>query len=328
MRPCTVQRRSLGRSVTGSRRAFLGWTTAAAAAGRLTLGPLPARAAGDDPASSGDYVDAHIHVYPAGTDRYPLKPGARPDKRPLPSFTPEEFFRLAEPVGVRRAVLIQFSHYGYDNAYILDAMRQHADRFAVVAAVDPQDDPGPKIRALARQGVRGLRVSTAGQTPEAWGRDAGLAELWRTAGEAGLVVCPLVGPAFLPAVAQFCRRNPKTVVALDHLARVGADGTIRNEDVDTLCGLAGMKQVHVKVSAFYALGAKKPPYLDLGPMIGRLLEAFGAERLLWGSDSPFQTLAPHTYRDSIELLRSRLDFLSPGQRRAILADTAARLFFH
>ena len=309
-----------------SRRVFLG-QTAATAAGGLALTPLLARSATAELAPSGESIDAHIHVFPAGTDRYPLKPGATPNKRPLPSFTPEEFLKHAAPVGVTRAVLIQFSHYGYDNSYILDTMRQHAGRFAVVAGVDPQDKPRDKIRELAGQGARGVRVASAGRTPDDWGRDTGLAELWRAAGEAGLVVCALVGPEFLPAVERFCQQNPQTTVALDHLARIGADGTIRSEHVDALCGLARHKQIHVKVSAFYALGAKAPPYQDLGPMIRRVVDAFGAERLLWGSDSPFQTLAPHTYRDSIELLHSRLDFLSAQQRRCLLADTAARLFF-
>jgi len=151
--------------------------------------------------------------------------------------------------------------------------------------------------------------------------------LWKTAGETRLAVCALVGPAFLSAVDQLCRQFPQTTVVLDHLARIGADGQIRNEDVDLLCKMARHRQVYVKVSAFYALGAKKPPYLDLGPMIRRVVESFGPQRLMWGSDSPFQILAPHSYRDSIELLRSRLDFLSATDRRCLLGETAAKVFF-
>lgn len=276
---------------------------------------------------SAEYTDAHVHVYPGHTTRYPLKPGARPEDLPLPTFTPEEYFAHARPAGVGRAVLIQFSRYGYDNSYLLDTMRQQPDRFAVVAMIDPRDKPQEKVRELARQGARGVRVASGDQSPGQWANDAGLAELWKAAGETGLAVCALVGPPFLPAVRQFCRQFPQTAVVLDHLARIGADGQIRNEDVDLLCGLASHRQIYVKVSAFYALGAKKPPYLDLAPLIRRVVEAFGPQRLMWGSDSPFQTLAPHSYRDSIELLQSRLDFLSAAERRCLLGDTAARLFF-
>ena len=102
---------------------------------------------------------------------------------------------------------------------------------------------------------------------------------------------------------------------IDHFARIGMDGTIRDCDVDNLCRLARHKLVSVKVSAFYALGRKKPPYTDLGPMIRRLLDAFGPERLMWASDCPFQVDPGHTYRDSIDLVRERLDFLSAGDKR-------------
>ena len=83
----------------------------------------------------------------------------------------------------------------------------------------------------------------------------------------------------------------------------------------------------MKVSAYYALGQKQPPYLDLGPMIRRVREAFGAERLMWASDCPFQVLGQHTYADSVELIRSRLDFLSTEDREWILKKTAERVFF-
>jgi len=70
----------------------------------------------------------------------------------------------------------------------------------------------------------------------------------------------------------------------------------------------------VKISAYYALGKKKPPYLELGPMIKRLLESFGRERLMWASDSPYQIEPPNTYGDSIALIRDRLDFLTAEDR--------------
>ena len=83
----------------------------------------------------------------------------------------------------------------------------------------------------------------------------------------------------------------------------------------------------MKVSAFYALGKKKAPYTDLGPMIRRLYEAFGPRRLMWASDCPYQVQGDHTYRDSIELVRSRLDFLSEDDREWLLRKTAERVFF-
>ncbi|MFZ4733164.1 MAG: amidohydrolase family protein, partial [Pirellulales bacterium] len=83
----------------------------------------------------------------------------------------------------------------------------------------------------------------------------------------------------------------------------------------------------VKVSAYYALGAKRPPYDDLAPLIRRLRDAYGAERLMWATDCPYQLAAGQGYGPSVALVRDRLDFLSAAERGAILGGTATRLFF-
>ena len=62
-------------------------------------------------------------------------------------------------------------------------------------------------------------------------------------------------------------------------------------------------------------------------MIRRVLDAFGPERLMWASDAPYQVVAPHTYEDSIALIRDRIDFLSDGDRDQLLKQTAERVYF-
>ena len=84
--------------------------------------------------------------------------------------------------------------------------------------------------------------------------------------------------------------------------------------------------VSVKASAFYALGQKKGPYLDIGPMIRRLLDAYGPERVMWASDNPYQVEPPHTYAASIELIRDHLK-LSDSDKEWILRKTAEKVFF-
>ena len=140
-------------------------------------------------------------------------------------------------------------------------------------------------------------------------------------------MCCLINPEDLPAVSSMCERFPGTPVVIDHLSRIGADGTFRDEDVSELCKLAKQKQVSVKVSAFYGLGAKQAPYLDLAPVIKRIFEAYGPQRLMWASDCPYQLAPGHTYADSIALVRDHLDFLSPEDREWIFSKTAKRVYF-
>lgn len=300
------------------RRAFL--TTTTAALGGCATSPSMPRVAGD--------VDAHIHIWTPDTTAYPLATGFSPSAMQPPSFTAEEGLALVRAHGVTRVVLIQMSFYRYDNRYMLDAMRRYPGVFAGVGIVDdtaprPQD----AMRALARQGVRGFRIHPGAQTMNAWLASPGMAEMWKCASDDGLALCPLVGPNALPGLAAMCAKFPRTRVVLDHFARIGVSGEFLEADLATLCALAKFPHVHVKASAFYAFGQKRAPYLDYGPMIRRLRDTFGPQRIMWASDCPYQIQRGHTYADAIALIRNRLDFLSATDREWMLRRTAEKVFF-
>ena len=294
--------------------------------GRGGLAAAPAEEAAQPKPDPGAWIDAHVHVWTPDTKRYPLGAGFTKDRMRPPSFTPEELFAHARPCGVARVVLIQMSFYGNDNSYMLDMMKKHQGVFSGVARVDQEQKPREAMIELAGQGVRGFRVTPGGRPPDRWLEGEGPAAMWRCGADRSLAICPLVNPEFLPSLDRMCAKWPKTPVVIDHFARIGADGQVRPKDLEGLCRLARHPGVCVKVSAFYALGKKKAPYLDLGPMIRRVLGAFGPQRLMWASDAPFQVQPPHTYRGSIDLIR-RLDFLTDQDRAWLLRKTAERVFF-
>lgn len=301
-----------------SRRRFLKTTALSA------LSTAAAREAPAQEAKSG-FVDAHAHIWTADTARYPAD-AARRAKVQRASFTATDLLTHAQPQRVDRVVLVQMSFYKYDNRYMLDMMEKHAGVFGGIAIVDDsQPRPFELMRLLAQSGVRGFRIS-AGKTQAAeWGD--GMRTMWACAADEGLAMCLLTDPEALPAVREMCVEFPETPVVIDHFARVGRNGTINGTDLDNLCRLAEFKRVHVKTSAFYALGKKAAPYTDLGPMIRKVRDAYGAERLMWGSDCPFQVENGHTYADSIALIRDRLDFLSEDDKSWMLRKTAEKLFF-
>ncbi|MBW8884804.1 MAG: amidohydrolase [Planctomycetia bacterium] len=287
------------------------------------------------------YIDAHSHVWSADVEKWPLVKGqTRADLKPL-SFTPEELLALAAPEGVGRVVLIQHSGYHlWDNSYLIDCAARYghpgADhalsgratpRFSIVAMIDDRADrPGEKLRELLTKGVRGLRI-TPRIHGEKWLEGPGMESLWKTGAETGQAMCCLIDVQQLARVSEMCRRHPNTPVVIDHFARVGVDGTIRDADIAALCDLARHKRVSVKLSAYYALGKKEPPYEDLLPLIRRVLDAFGVERCMWASDAPYQVQPPHTYAASIGLIRDRMGGLSAGDKEWLLAKTAERVFF-
>jgi len=304
-----------------TRRAFLRSTALAA------LFPAAARAA--VPGSHHHhYVDAHVHVWTPDTQRYPIsKHFSHKDMDP-PSFTPAELFAHCRPQGVARIVLIQMSFYEFDNRYLLDSIAQHPGVFRGVAIIDEtQPNVRGTMKTLAKQGVRGFRLYANKKNVKKWENSAGMKEMWAYGADAGLSMCLLADPTTLPTVQRMCQAYPKTTVVIDHFARIGMKGPVRQADLDNLCRLAEFKHTHVKTSAFYALGAKKAPYTDLAPMIRQLRNAYGASRLMWASDCPFQVQKGHTYANSIALIRDRLDFLTPEDKHWMLRGTAEEVFF-
>lgn len=301
-----------------SRRTFLRTTALAALAPACTAADSAERGA----------VDAHVHIWTPDTNAYPLSERFQKKEMVPPSFTPEELFAHSKPAGVSRVVLVQMSFYEFDNRYMTDAIAKHPGVFSGIGIVDEQKaDACDTMKKLKAQGVRGFRLYTDKAKAEAWKDSEGMKRMWTCGADQGLAMCLLANPDALPAIERMCKDFPRTPVVIDHFARIGMRGTIDEPDLERLCGLAEFPQVSVKTSAFYAFGKKTAPYTDLGPMIRRLRDAYGAQRLMWGSDSPYQVEKGHTYAESIALIRERLDFLSADDEEWILRKTAEKLFF-
>jgi predicted TIM-barrel fold metal-dependent hydrolase len=304
--------------MTHTRRSFLATTATA-----LTGCNLLSRS------GQGNWIDAHVHVWTPDVEKYPLARGyAVSDMRP-PSFTPEQFLAHCKPEGVNRIVLIQMSYYQTDNRYMLDMMRTHPGVFSGVAIVDEHAAGlAETMRSLVQQGVRGFRISPGkAKNLSDWLGSPGMATLWKTAAALKVSVCPLINPDTLPLLDKMCEWYPDTSVVVDHFARLSMAGPAKPEEVQHLLRLARHAKTHVKASAFYALGAKKAPYLDMAPLIRQVRDAFGPQRVMWASDCPFQVDHGHTYRNSIALIRDRLDFLTPQDKAWMLRGTAEKVFF-
>jgi predicted TIM-barrel fold metal-dependent hydrolase len=287
------------------------------------------------------FIDAHVHVWTDDTARYPLAPGWRKEDMRPSRFTPEDLFKHTKPAGVGRVVLVQMSCYtpkdlpsengkGFDNSYLLDVIAKHADVFVGTAVINPlSKDPAREMEALARKGIRAFRIhpKLTSEPVERWLRPEGYQKMFAAAARTNQAMACLIGPDGLPELDRMCTAYPATPVIIDHLARIGADGVIRDAEVDRLCKMARHKKVLVKVGAFYALGKKRPPYDDLVPLIKKAVAAFGPRRCMWESDCPFQVQGEHTYQASVDLVLRRLDSLSEDDKEWLLRKAAEKFFF-
>jgi predicted TIM-barrel fold metal-dependent hydrolase len=276
-----------------------------------------------------NYIDAHVHVWTPDTAHYPLAAGYKLENVQPRSFTPDELFKHTKPAGVSRINLIQISFYGFDNRYMLDMIALYPDVFVGTAVIDVHGEAPDKLMAeLGKKKVRAFRIHPrlSKLPPARWLEPAGYGVMFAAGAKNNQAMSCLIDPDALPELDRMCKKFPDTPVIIDHLCRIGANGTVPDKDVDALCALAQHKRVMVKVGAFYALGKKQPPYIDLAPLIQKVVKAFGVRRCMWESDSPFQVI-DHKYEESIDLIRKKFDFLTDEDRDRLLRRTAEEFFF-
>lgn len=313
-----------------TRRNFL--TICAANVGVLALTGCK-REVKPSPSVYGGYIDAHSHIWTPDTVRFPLGPWITPDKMDPSSFTVEQLLGIAEPCGVDRVVIIQHApYYGDDNSYLIDCALRYPGRFSIVAIVDERrNDLAHQIRQLKSQGIRGIRIGpsryadrTLVKDPNNWLNAAAMHNLWVQATDQDLILCPLINAEHLPTLEPMLAKFPNTKVVLDHFAHCDAE---KPQELQALMKLAQHRHVHVKASGFYKFGDRKAPYEDLATIIKHVVEAYGPDRILWGSDCPYQIQPGNNYRDAVSLIEKGLDFLDTSTRMAILRDNAQRLYF-
>jgi predicted TIM-barrel fold metal-dependent hydrolase len=307
---------------------------------RETVGPIAAALSGGGVLQAqepGGVVDAHVHIWTSDTEKYPLAPGFRKEDLWYPSFSSEELLAHARPAGVRRINLVQMTWYGLDHTYILDVIAKDPRQFCgtgIVPAMTDVSGPGPDntMVALSKGRIFAFRVrgnSTRPPLPDMprWMDHPGYDKMFAAGAKHNLALSFLMGPADLPEVDRMCSRFPDTPVIIDHFCLIGRKGVFAEEEIQALSRMARHKRVMLKFGGFYALGAKQPPYLDMLPLIRRLVDAFGPHRCMWESDAPMQTKAPQTYEAAVAVIRDHADFLSASDRHQILTKTAEDFFF-
>ncbi len=145
-------------------------------------------------------------------------------------------------------------------------------------------------------------------------------------GRLGLTCDLLCNPKSLKIIRSLVEQAPGTQFIIDHLG----GGTIvpggSDEWKNAMHPLARLPNVALKVSGYLAYAKPRPPLLvTLRPYIAAVLELFGAERLLFGSDWPVCTQGG-TYIDAVNLLQPILSELIPSEQAAIWGGNAARIY--
>lgn len=225
-----------------------------------------------------------------------------------------------EQSGVDRAVIIQYNGNS-DNSYLVECLRCHADRLKGAMIVAPNDD-GTAIRQWAEQGVGGIRLRADSRAATA----DPLAH-WRTAAELNLVVSAfcspsmLLSPQFLEVVVSF----PNLKIVIEHLGGVGENVEPLYDEFVEVLKLASHPNLTMKLPGFGEFCHLPHPFAEVPPLARMALEAFGPQRLMWGSDYP-PVSSREGYDNSLTFPREYFSDLSADDRGWIFGDTAVQVW--
>jgi 2-pyrone-4,6-dicarboxylate lactonase len=260
-------------------------------------------------------TDAHCHVFgPAA--KFPYAPG----RRYTPADAPKEMLRtLHDHLGVERAVIVQASCHGIDNAAMLDCIASDPERYRGVAIVDDSftDKDYDKLDAGGVRGVRFNFVRHLGGAPDL----AVFARVIDRIKDRGWhVVLHLDAPDVIP-LSDMIRKLPLPFV-IDHMGRVPAAAGIDQPPLRALIELSRLEKCWIKVSG--AERISMPPYTAAVPIAHALVEAL-PQRVLWGTDFPHPN-ATHE-ADEADLVDLVPQYAQDGlARQRLLVDNPASLY--
>lgn len=273
-------------------------------------------------------VDGHQHFW--NLDRA-LQPWMTSDHAAIArSFEPADLEPLLAEEGIASTILVQGACTDDDTDYLFEQAERTSWVGAVVAWVDLTDRERAAARLdllATRPKLRGIRHLIHNEVDPHWilgpGVQAGIGLLE----ERGLILeLPAVFPRHLGDVPELARRFPALTIVIDHLAKppIGSAGMAAWKE--QLRTAAAAPNVHAKVSGLNtALAHADWSATDFELPVRVAVEAFGAPRLLVGSDWPVALLNgayERVWRETVAAVRR----VAPYDAEEILGSTARRLY--
>jgi L-fuconolactonase len=271
-------------------------------------------------------IDAHQHFWSLSRGDYGwLTPELTPIYR---DFSPNDLAPLLNARGIDRTILVQAAPTFAETLYMLAL----AERVPFVAGVvgwidfDAADAASTIAKVAAEHPLLvGLRPMLHDIADDDWLLRPNLAAAFDAMTEQDLVFDALARPQHLPRVRKICERHPDLTVVIDHIAKP----LIRERRLDPwradIAAVARCPNTVCKLSGIATEAAHDWTGDEIEPYVDHVLEMFGLQRLLWGSDWPVVDLAGG-YARWWDAMMALLKPLDAAARDAILGGTAARIY--
>lgn len=242
------------------------------------------------------YTDTHAHVFEPGLPLANVRRYA-----PEYKATKDMFVEQLDLHHMERGILIQPSFLGTDNSYMIDAIDTYPERLYGVAVIEP-DTPLAVLEEMKRHNIIGIRLNLYGkEIPDLY--DSVWQNCLQNIKKLDWHVELHIDAKVLPElIAPLLEAGVKVVV--DHFGKPNIENPLEDKGFQYLLAQGETSRVWVKISAAYRLGGADTGVNIAQSLMPHLLEAFGAKRLLWGSDWPHtQNESVMTYDKAYEMLK-------------------------
>jgi len=271
-------------------------------------------------------IDAQVHAYERN---HPGRPWHALLTGPA-EVTGDQMVAAMDAVGVDGAILVSpFTMYRYDASYALEVHKRHSARFALVKPVDPANPSVAEVIADWKHtpgtvGVRMLLVR-GGYTEDP--ADPGLNRVLAEAGRLSVPVHLHIAGRLDQGI-ELIRRNPDTQIILDHLALVQPHEPPGPPEpwaeLPKVLTLAKMQHVAMKITGACTLSREPFPFRDIWDPICRVIDAFGIDRCMWGTDWT-RAVKFLDYAQGVEAFRLT-DRISQSDKAKLMGGTLSRIY--
>ena len=269
-------------------------------------------------------IDSQVHAYERNSPERPWQGFLDgPDE-----VTGDDMVAAMDAVGVDGALLVSpYSMYRFDASYALEVYAKHPGKFGIIRPFDPESETIADDMAewTGTPGVVGARIMlTYGEYD---GDHPGLHAILAAAGQAGVPV-NIMAAGHLPILRELARRNPGTQIVIDHVGlaqpRHPPAPPEPFAELDSVLAMAEFDNVAIKISGACTLAHEPFPYPDIWEPLGRMFEAYGFERCLWGTD---WTRASNvlTYEQGVKAFRVT-DTLSDSERAMLMGGALTKIY--
>jgi len=273
-------------------------------------------------------IDAHHHFWDPARASYPwMTEALAPIRR---RFGPEDLEPLLAANGIDRTVLVQTLSSIDETRELLATAAQHDFIAGVVGWVDLTADVSKQLTSL-RAGpggakLVGIRHQVHDEADPGWLGKKDVRRGIAAVGKAGLAYDILVRTRELPAALALVKALPEMRFVIDHIAKPPIASGATSEWAAGLKPLAAFPNVYIKLSGMVTEADwKRWTVRDITPYVQRVLEWFGPERCVFGSDWPVCLVAA-SYARVIDVCGQAIGDLPADDRERIFGGNAALLY--